>query len=267
MSSTHATVAIDAHFAGTISPEDERSMRAHLSDCERCQLRYRRHLLLAKLDPHALDAEERIGRALGISKPQRVTSSSSPFTTLVRGVTPIRIAATLALAAVLVLWLRTPRDEGFTSRGSGSMNQGPASRIVVYRVGAEPRDGAPSPVTRSIRRDDELAFAYENGAKKERLMVFGVDEHGHVYWFHPGWSNEGENPSAVAIAKDGGRQEIREAIAHRLDGERLEIHAVFVDAPLTVRAVEDILAKRAAPVGALQIPGAVDDVVMLEVTQ
>jgi MFS transporter, DHA1 family, tetracycline resistance protein len=57
---------VERHFAGTISQVEERSMRPHLPACESCRTYYERHLVLSRLDPDALAAEERLGRGLGI---------------------------------------------------------------------------------------------------------------------------------------------------------------------------------------------------------
>ena len=96
-------------------------------------------------------------------------------------------------------------------------------------------------------------------------MIFGVDEHGHVYWFHPAWTKETDQPTAIAIDTDGKRHELREAIAHSFDGTRLEVHGLFVDRPVTGREVDAVIGKRAAPLGALAIAGAVDHVVTMTV--
>jgi hypothetical protein len=114
-----------------------------------------------------------------------------------------------------------------------------------------------------LRRGDELAFAYENANAKRRLLVFGIDELGHVYWFHPAWTHESDDPVAIPIETDGGRHEIPEAIRHRFDGTHLEIRSVFVDDPVSVHQVEALLQKN--PHGPLPIPGAVETSLALTV--
>lgn len=219
---------VDHHFEGTLAPSEEREMREHLTGCVDCHARYQRQLLLEQLDPAALRAQDRIGRGLGIG---RVAATS------VRWRAPL---AALALAAGLLLFLgfrgvRSP-DSGFTARGGEDHASG---SVLVYR--AAPL-GKPTRAGDSIGARDELAFAYENASAKRYLMIFGIDEHRHVFWYHPGWSSPGEDPSSIAIETTPGVHHLNEAIAHQLDGRELEIHALFTDAPLSVKSVERLLA-------------------------
>ena len=224
-------------------------MREHLEVCEACRRRYRRHLLLAELDPAALPAKERIARGLGLSwrKPE-----AFPI--------PASVLTLAAAAAVLLFFVqRGPSMSGFSVRGL--VQSPPASRVLVYDVRP---DAAPALAGDTVGRSDELAFAYENGAAKPRLMIFGVDEHSHVYWFFPAWTNEAEDPTAIAIETDPGRHELPEAIRHRLDGSRLDVRALFLEAPLSVRQVETLIRER--PSGPLPIAGAVQSSVSFAVT-
>jgi hypothetical protein len=248
MSHCPSQSSIDKHFDGTIAPHAERVMREHLSTCEPCRKYYERHLLLASLDPLALPAEERIAKGLGLGR-RRVGS-----------VIPIGAMGALAVAAAVVLFVRsgTP-PSGFSARGNVSSI--PLSRVVVYDVQPGERPVIAGDV---VGRKDELAFAYENGAAKSRLMVFGLDEHRHVYWFYPAWTNASDNPVAVPIERGATRRELPEAVSHSLDGEHLEVHALFVDQPVSVREVESLLAKQAS--GSLPITGAVETTTQLHVT-
>ncbi len=136
-----------------------------------------------------------------------------------------------------------------------------SSRVLVYDV----RRGLPPvPAGDVLQNGDELAFAYENGAAKRRLAIFGVDEHGHVYWFHPAWTHETDDPVAIPIETDASRHELPEAVLQRFDGKRLEIRSVFVDDPISVRQIEALLQK--APQGVLPLPGAVESSLTLAVT-
>lgn len=244
---------VDDHFAGVISPASERRMRDHLVDCGRCRARYQRHLVLAKLDPSAPSAEDRIARGLGLGIGRRRPAL----------VVPLAVTA-LAIAAALVLFLRpAPRgdlgDSTFVPRGSVSSVPSPASAIDVYRVGTSPERALA--VTSSLKHHDELAFAYRNADAKTHLMIFGTDERGRVYWFHPAWTDPSESPTAIPIASDGATHELREAIRHGLEGQRLEIHGVFVDRPITVQEAETA-ARQRGPTnrGPVVIAGAVDHV-------
>jgi hypothetical protein len=238
---------VDWHFAGTILPRAERTMREHLSTCDSCRDLYRRHLLLARLDPRALPAEERIARGLGLRVRPRAV------------VMRLGVVAAAAAAAALLVMVH-PRGDGFSARGNVGALAEPTSRVFAYDVDA---DKPPSIARDTLRSGHELAFAYENRAAKRWLVIFGVDEHGHVYWFHPGWSREDEDPVAIAVEVDDQRHELPEAIRQRFDGTHLEIRSLFVDQPISVREVEALL--RQHPRGPLPIRGAVESSLSLTV--
>jgi hypothetical protein len=247
---------VDRHFEGTLPSADEHAMREHLPACAICTARYERHLLLAELDPAALGAEERIGRGLGIGKPApRWTRWAGP-------------AAALAMAAavLLVLGLRgmKPPDSGFTARGGRpSAGEAAGSSIIVYRAAARAK---PSRAGDSIGARDELAFAYDNASAKRYLVIFGIDEHRHVFWYHPGWSNPADDPTSIAIETTPGVHHLHEAIAHDLDGQKLEIHALFTDAPLSVKTVERLVVTETPQLATAYAPGAKESVLRLEVS-
>lgn len=248
---------VDAHFSGTITPADERAMRAHLDGCETCRARYRRRLLLAKLDPQALSADVRIAQGLGLRKERAPARFAWPA-----------VAALLAAAAAVLLLLRAPHepraphaDEGFAARGGDAgarvEQDAAASPLHVYRVPSrEEGRGGPVPLFETVQRHAELAFAYENGDRKKYLMIFAVNEDGRVYWFYPGWTDPTANPRAVAITAEAGLHELPDAVVHRFDGSKLELHALFLDEPMTVREIEQgLVAGRP-----LSVPGGVDHV-------
>jgi hypothetical protein len=239
---------IDRHFSGTISPDAERAMRKHLPTCSACEGLYRRHLLLARLDPKALPCDERIARGLGLR-------SGRPAAVM-------RLGLATAVAAAALLLLRVhPAKDGFSARGNVGALSPPASRVLVYDVR---RGSPPAPIGDELRAGDELAFAYENGSAKRRLAVFGVDEHGHVYWFHPAWTRDADDPVAVPIEIDGERHELPEAVLQRYDGGRLTIRSVFVDDPISVRQIEALV--RQDPQKTLPLAGAVETSLTLAVT-
>jgi hypothetical protein len=139
-------------------------------------------------------------------------------------------------AAVAVLLLTLPRvvppdAEAFAARGA--LKQAPIT-LEVYRLA----DGRSTPVRGSIRRGDELAFAYTNRAERAYLMIFGVDEHGHVFWFQPLWSDAKLDPESASIVKGPGLRELSEAVSHDFDGQSLTLYGLFSDRALHVREVE-----------------------------
>jgi hypothetical protein len=234
---------IERHFAGTISPRAERAMREHMSACAPCLDLYRRHLLLSRLDPGAPAPEERIGRGLGLVR------RGSPRVRGALGLTAVAAAA----AMVLVLRVDDGWTDGLSARGHLGAPAERTSRVFVYEVGP---DGRALPAGDSLKRGDELAFAYENGAGRRRLAIFGVDERRHVYWFFPAWTRAADDPVAIPIASDAERHELPEAIRHTFEGTQLEIHALFLDDPLSVRQIEGLLEHDGD--GPLPIAGAVE---------
>ena len=234
---------IDHHFECTITQAEEHAMREHLPACAACRSYYQRWLVLWRLDPDAMPATRRIGHGLGFKDaPRRIWA------------TPVGATSVVAAAAALLLWSHggaRPDEPGFSARGA--LASGALSHALVYDVR---QGGPPALAIGSVGRRDELAFAYENGAAKNWLMIFGVDEHRHVYWFFPAWTDPAENPGAVPIATDGARHELPEAVRHSFDGRTLEVRSLFLDTPLTVREVESLLKEH--PAGPLPVPGAIE---------
>ena len=219
--------AIDAHFAGRVSEPAERAMREHLPACASCRRRYDRHLLLARLDPRALPAEQRLAVGLGFR--------AAPAAWKRRLLT---FALPVAVAAVIALVVVRPRGSddagGFTARGPAA----PApivARFWTYQVNP---GGPPHLLDRQIGTGDYLAFAYSNPAGRPFVMIFGVDEHRHVYWFHPDWPANAAAPSSIPAIAGPGPHELAGAILHQFEGRRLNIVAVLSDRALSAAAIE-----------------------------
>jgi hypothetical protein len=124
-----------------------------------------------------------------------------------------------------------------------------APALAVYRVGA---DGKPAAVRDEVSPKDELGFGYRNPAGKKRLMIFAVDEHDHVYWYQPAWTDERAEP--VAVPAEGGDAEhaLPRLTLHAFDGDRLRFVALLLDEPRSVRDIE----ARLAGGGPLRVDGA-----------
>jgi hypothetical protein len=126
--------------------------------------------------------------------------------------------------------------DAFTARGAAHGNvDGPS--FWTYRIDAA---GVPKLVepASAVGARDELAFAYSNPTSKPYLMIFGVDEHRHVYWFHPAWPAGHAGPTAVRAAAGPGPHELPDAIRHAMDGRRLDVYAVFSEQTIDAAAVE-----------------------------
>ena len=281
--------AIAAHFAGAGAPARDGEMRAHLPTCRDCHAHYEQHLLLASLDPAGLSSETRLARGLGL-RPRRAPGRATfgllglcgaAFATLAllyTGGGPGREdragAPTSERAGATV-------EPGGEVSSRGTMAAAAAARapeVQIYRFPSPRipgrRFGASAEKAGDVvHPGDELAFAYRNPAGMRRLLIFAVDEHGHVYWYHPEWSDVADNPTAVPISAEPGLHELPAAVLQKFDGERIVIHALFTDRELNVRQVESAVAAAAARDHApgapepLALPGTTDVVRPLRVVR
>lgn len=110
----------------------------------------------------------------------------------------------------------------------------------------------------TLSERNELAFAYSNPTGLPYLMIFGVDEHRHVYWFHPGWARGTPPPAAVRAAPGVGPHELADAVHHDFDGRSLAVYLVSSRQPLDAQFIEDAI-RRAPDLNAPQVfgPGAI----------
>lgn len=271
--------AIADHFAGAASPAAEREMRAHLPTCAECHELYERHLLLASLDPAGVPIETRLARGLGMRPASLPRPAFFGWLSLCGAAAAVIILMGVPRRAPSPHAIHetpsaAPRVEvaGVAARG-GPANIAAAlmPEIEIYRIFTGMLGtSTPAKASDFVYARDELAFAYRNPAGKPWLMVFAVDEHAHVYWYYPGWSDVLRNPTAVSISSEPGLHELRSAVFHKFDGERIMIHALFTDRELSVRQVEEVVASLQSghASGAhepLVIPGAIDVVQPLRV--
>jgi Putative zinc-finger len=220
--------AIPAYFRGRVAAPADRALRAHLPGCASCRHLYQRHLVLAHLDPRALSAEQRIAAVLGIGPARRWRWG--------RWLATLTVPVAVAAAALVVIPRHPPRVDGegaFAARGLPPAARQPS--FWTYRIRAA---GTPELANRALGAADELAFAYSNPGGKRFLMIFGVDEHRHVYWFHPAWRPGQASPLAIPASQGPGPFELDEAIHHDLDAHRLTVYAAFSEWPLDAAAVE-----------------------------
>jgi hypothetical protein len=168
------------------------------------------------------------------------------------------VLAVCAAAAVAMLLVRpTAHPEEFAARGA------PADadpQVFVYRVADRGAAGLTSVRLdargATIGAGDDLAFAYTNPRGYRHLLVFGVDEHRHVQWYYPAWTNAADDPPAFDVGAAETERELPEAIVHDLDGSELTIYAVFLDGETSVTRVEQQVGAMGAVGEPLPIQGA-----------
>jgi hypothetical protein len=152
-------------------------------------------------------------------------------------------ALALAILVVAIPAVRRGSHEESRARGPGSHAAVAATpALLVYRMGP---GGHAEPLRDTIRRSDELAFAYRSDGKDDRLMVFARDEGGRIYWYHPAWTDPAQDPEAVAIAREPGVHELPAAVSHAFAGNRVEICALFTTGNRRVRETEADLVRGA----------------------
>jgi len=229
--------AIDGHFTGRGARGALSRVASHLESCSRCRSYFAQREVLARLDPKAASAKERIARSAGVEVP---SASRAPLFGA--------LATAGALAGLLVVVGDVGDDTaGFTARGSGRAAEVATqsdAHVRVFRI-----TGSESvPIGDEIAVDDELAFAYRNPSAKSHLMIFAVDDRREVFWYHPAWTDPDADPTAITVAPGEGFRELTEAVRHDLrPAKSLRIYALFTDAPTTVRAVEREMADRGVP--------------------
>jgi hypothetical protein len=195
---------IESAFVETLPPARWERLRAHLTGCDACRVRYdrlgdvRRALGGASLLP--ADAREQIAVALAASRAPRPSSS--------RAVAGITLAGAAALAALLVLVLGPrPPDDELKPRGAVLKFAGrpPGLRLYCVSVGADGRPviraevaaaAPPLPIpTLRCKIDGELQLAYTSPRLKEMTMiVHGEGAAGTKLWYAP------RQPTAPAVA-------------------------------------------------------------------
>jgi hypothetical protein len=215
--------AIADHFAGRAEPRAEARMRAHLPTCARCKHRYNRHLLLASLTPGAPTWEQRLACGLGLRlRPARPFWSNARFL----------VAAAIPLILLIAHVRRTPTDD-LRARGNAAAIEA-AQSLSIYRLGS----GTLVLADNWIARGDALAFAYANPAGRKYVMIFGVDEHGDVYWFQPGWPAGTPPPRSLPAVAGPGPHELPDAVKHDFDGSRLDLFALFSESAFPAAFVD-----------------------------
>lgn len=166
-----------------------------------------------------------------------------------------RLPGVLALAASLALvvaggaaWLG--RDEVRSKGAVGGTLTGFEAWVL--------RDGQVTRLGPTMRRDDALGFSYRNlpGSSARALMVYAQDTSGRFFWFYPAWNDPAAPPGAVPIGVSNAPVQLDEAVRHELSPGPLTIHALFLDAPVSVLDVEagSVRAPRAASVTVEVLP-------------
>ena len=170
------------------------------------------------------------------------------------------------LATLVVSLVQSGKtDDEFTVKSDLApiMEQDRWVGIQAFKVGDS---GTPAALEDSHRKSDYLIFSYTNLGERpyEFMMIFAVDGKGQVYWFHPAYTQEGDDPASIKISKDAERVELREKVRHDYPEGRLWIYGLFTNEPMKVSSIEKMM-KTTAPGKRLPIEGSAQHILTLEV--
>lgn len=245
--------------AGLLDQREHQKIEEHLGECRPCQAYL--IILNEELAEYSKRADEQWdGILAGISASDVKVSVQRPRWYRLWG----PISATASVMAGLVLFMvfrQDPSSTRFYARGAGSEDSG--VQLFIYRV---PSRGMSEPVTSAISASDYLAFAYQNGAKKKYLMIYGIDEQGSIHWYHPEWKSEQDNPRAVSAKPTPGIHELAGAVSHDLGGGKVSVTLLFLDRALSVREAERGIKKANQGETPKLLQGAVKKTLILDIT-
>jgi hypothetical protein len=234
---------VDGHFSGRLGIAQESELRAHLPGCDACRDRYDRHLLYTELTGRGRSARDRIAQGLDFGRKSERGWRAWPLSLA---------TATAAAAMAVVMFQPQKRPPDNVARGSTVIapraptqvpeyapRGGPPGTSAALQIYEVPRQGKAYLADGKINSRRELAFTYVNPRGYKKLLVFGIDDRGSVFWFYPEWTRASENPEAVSIKPSIVPQELEAAIRHELRGHQLRVVGLFTDEALTVRDVEE----------------------------
>jgi hypothetical protein len=153
------------------------------------------------------------------------------------------IALLVGLAAAAFFFLQTgDKDDEFRVKSDETLVM-EQDRWVGIQAFSVTESSEPSALGDRLSKHDYLVFTYTNLGESpyDYMMIFAVDEEGQVYWFHPAYTQEGEDPSSIKISKGAERVELREKVRHDYPEGGLWIYGLFTNDPFKVSAIENMV--------------------------
>ena len=231
-----------AHIEGELGRSDSERLEAALEGNYALRRRYdeqKRLVMQLREAPSSVDDIDVVDR---LRERRRRGAAAPP-----RPRWPMFAAAAGALAVAAGVLFVVQRGPGTTTAeftAKSDADRAPEKRWSGIQVLSVDAGGGARPAGDEIRPDSALVFSYINiGPKPFRyLMIFGVDERGECYWYHPAYEDASTNPRAVEIRRGEADVVLAERIEHSLPKGRYVIHAVFMNEARTVAEVEQRLA-------------------------
>ena len=92
--------------------------------------------------------------------------------------------------------------------------------------------------TRSLRRDIIVIGAGIGTGVRANGLLYGVDARGEMFWFYPAWTDASRPPNSLHIGTSNEPVRLMEAVRHALVPGRFELHAVFLESPVSAQDAE-----------------------------
>lgn len=185
-----------------------------------------------------------------------------------RRVKIIALAASLTLALTAVLIVGNPEEPTpgeFTPRGGGTAD---ANRYLGVEIFVHPKSQpwkrTPAQTELQFTEGDGFSFIVSNRTGQRRyLMVFGLDSRGDLQWYYP----DAQSPPAgrsIEIAATQTVFPLPEGVTPtEVPPGPFHVVALFSDHPLTVRSVEQQLARTGLGTLSQSFPGSTVQVIAL----
>jgi hypothetical protein len=227
---------------GELSLNESDALERHRHGCTQCQAELRTcQGLLADLEARpelATTTEIFTERVLAAC-----AQVEGPAPARRRATVSAGVAAVLAAAAALVLWLRAPEPaepERWTARGgSQQSSQLPSAELFFVREKrVRPLPGA------VLAQGDALLVRCSNpGAQPWYLALFVLDPAGEAHWIYPAYVDAAANPESVALAPGLRAQPLDELVELEAPSPgALRVIALFTRRALKVHEIEAALA-------------------------
>lgn len=233
---------------GALAPAEDAELRGHLRACGDCRALYDRGVDIERVLGGRTTPRTQVERLLARGAPVDAARATELETRA--DVVPLRrklatwaapIAAAAGLAIAIAASVDTPVDpDGLRARGAGTTRPERGAWMSVFTRARGSTEIVP--LGAHIQRRDALFFAYTSLREGGHgfVAIAGLDAAGRAHWFFPAWRDASEAPTSLAITPGVDVELPEEIIADAAVGT-LEICALFSDAPLGVREVDDAL--------------------------